>query len=163
MNLSENFTLEEMTHSNIADEEGIDNSLCPERDAKKIASLEALCKHVLQLVRTHYGKAITPNSGYRCRELNNHPRMKGSPTSQHMDGEAVDFVVPGVSCLEVAHYIATHITFDHLILENYDEDTGDAEWVHVSFRRNDVNCQNVVTKGITLYSPGLPAWPVSDK
>ena len=163
MILSHNFTLEEMVHSDIADEEGIDNTLHHTNDLKKISNLQALCEHVLQVARDHYGVPITPQSGYRCPELNHHKRMRGSPVSQHMLGEAVDFQVPGVSNLRLAHWIVSALTFDQLILEDYDEETGTAGWVHVSFVRNGHNRGDVRTMGGRLYSPGLPVLPNSGK
>lgn len=163
MQLSTNFTLYELTKSNIADEEGIDNSLCPEKDKAKIANLEALALHILQVARDHYGQPITPSSAYRCPKLNHHPRMQGSAVSQHMNGEAVDFSVSGVSNVHLAHWIAASLTFDQLILEQYDVKTGTAKWVHVSFRRDGRNRGVVNTMGERIYAPGLPALPVSGK
>ena len=86
MNITENFTLEELVYSQTAEEMGIDNT----PSAEIITKLTALCEQILQPVRDKYGKSIIITSGYRCQELNK--LVKGASSSQHKLGEAADIV-----------------------------------------------------------------------
>lgn len=85
MNISENFTIEEMEASETAAKLGIINQVATfeQRDA-----LFALVRTVLQPLRTAYGKPLHINSGFRCKELNR--AVGGVATSQHTKGEAAD-------------------------------------------------------------------------
>jgi uncharacterized protein YcbK (DUF882 family) len=49
---------------------------------------------VLQAIRDHFGAPVTINSGFRSPEHNR--AIGGSPNSQHLLGNAADFVVRGV-------------------------------------------------------------------
>jgi len=54
MNLSKNFTLQELTKSDTAVRKGIDNN--PNSD--QIAKLQLLCDNILQPVRDHFGPVM---------------------------------------------------------------------------------------------------------
>lgn len=56
----------------------------------------------LQLIRNHFGKAITITSGYRCYTHNK--RVGGATNSRHNKGDAADIVVSGVAPIEVAKF-----------------------------------------------------------
>ncbi|MSR15349.1 MAG: peptidase M15 [Gammaproteobacteria bacterium] len=88
MNLSENFTLEELTASETAARHGIDNS--------PPISLDVNMRHLadgLEAVRVLLGnKPIHINSGYRCAELNK--LVGGQPKSAHTLGLAADIICP---------------------------------------------------------------------
>ena len=60
----------------------------------------------LQKIRDHFGKSVNINSGYRCKTHN--ASVGGASQSNHMDGEAADIRISGVTPLEVAQY-AEHI------------------------------------------------------
>ena len=60
----------------------------------------------LQKIRTHFGKSVHINSGYRCKAHNS--KIGGASKSNHMDGEAADIRIDGVTPLEIAQY-AEHI------------------------------------------------------
>lgn len=62
---------------------------------------------VLQKIRTHFGKPITINSGFRTASHNKSKAVGGSPTSQHLYGMAADIVVSGVAPKTVAAYAET--------------------------------------------------------
>lgn len=66
---------------------------------------ENLVKY-LQKIRSHFGKSVHINSGYRCKKHN--AAVGGASASNHMDGEAADIRIDGVTPLEVAQY-AEHI------------------------------------------------------
>ena len=57
---------------------------------------------ILQKIRTHFGKAVTINSGYRTPAHNK--KVGGATQSQHLYGMAADISVKGVSPKEVAAY-----------------------------------------------------------
>ncbi|MDH5539255.1 MAG: D-Ala-D-Ala carboxypeptidase family metallohydrolase, partial [Rhizobacter sp.] len=72
MHLSRFFTLDELTHSNTAKAEGINN----QPTATEVECLRALCGAVLDPLREAMGNAIKVNSGYRGPALNR--RLKGA-------------------------------------------------------------------------------------
>ena len=84
MNLTKNFTLEELTHSNIGVAKGIKN----EPNERALENLRTLCVRLLQPLREAYGEAFHINSGYRCLKLNE--LVGGVPSSQHTVGQAAD-------------------------------------------------------------------------
>ena len=112
MNLSRNFTLQELTKSDTAIRKGIDNN----PNADQIEKLKTLCERVLQPVRDHFGR-VKVTSGFRSPELC--AAIGSSVNSQHAKAEAVDFEVIGVDNAEVADWIYTNIRTDQLILEFY--------------------------------------------
>ena len=156
MQLSDHFTLEEMTFSDTATACGIDNSLDlgnPE-DIKVIKRLVYICETILEPVRKHYGKPITPNSGYRCKDLN--AAVGGSPISQHMRGEAVDFEVDGIANIDLVHWLSENIKdFDQIILEGYAPYDPAAGWVHISGIKNP-NRNECLTADARASVLGLP-------
>lgn len=60
---------------------------------------------VLQQIRSHFGKAVTVNSGYRTPAKNK--TVGGAAYSQHLYGLAADITVQGVSSRTVAAYAET--------------------------------------------------------
>ena len=78
MELSKNFTLEEMCESQRAKEHGIVNQVT---DTEHLNNLKALCTKVLQPLRDEWGSPIRVTSGYRRPQLNT--LLKGAATSQH--------------------------------------------------------------------------------
>ena len=85
--LTTDFTLWEFLRS----DEAIKHGLMAEQmsiSQEHIDNLQALCKNLLQPLRTHLKTAIHPTSGYRSPELN--AKVKGSETSDHMKGMASD-------------------------------------------------------------------------
>ena len=62
---------------------------------------EALVEY-LQQIRDHFGKPVMINSGYRCAVHNK--TVGGVSHSRHMQGQAADISVVGVTPAEVAHY-----------------------------------------------------------
>lgn len=60
---------------------------------------------VLQKIRTHFGKSVKINSGYRTASHNK--KVGGAAYSQHLYGMAADIKVTGVAPKEVAAYAET--------------------------------------------------------
>ena len=120
--LSPHFTVDEMTFSQTAERQGIDNMPGPDQ-------LAALRRTAMGLegVRVRLGGApILISSGYRCPALNR--AIGGSAKSQHMAGEAADFTAPrfGSPREIVDALVDADIGYDQLILEF-------GRWVHISF------------------------------
>lgn len=59
----------------------------------------------LQVIRDHFGVAVTINSGYGTESYN--AQVGGAKSSYHMKGQAFDIVVAGHTPLEVAQYAQT--------------------------------------------------------
>lgn len=134
MNLSPHFTLEEFTNSPTAKARGIPNIPNPER----LKNMMDLAQTILEPVRAHFGKPIKINSGYRSPELNQ--AIGGSTTSQHSNGQAVDFEIDGISNAEVAEWITNNLPYDQCILEFWVANAGpNAGWIHVSYKRGGFN------------------------
>lgn len=120
--LSPNFSLDELTFSQTAARNNIDN--VPTGQALTNLTNTAM---QMELVRKLLGKPISVNSGYRSAALNK--ILKGSSkTSQHMVGEAVDFTCRlfGTPRQIVEKIKCSNISFDQLIFEF-------ESWVHISF------------------------------
>ncbi len=128
MQLSEHFSLAEMTASETAKRIADPN----QPDAATLRRMKALCEHVLEPVRLHFGRPVRVNSGYRALRVN---RAVGSnDSSQHPKGEAGDIEIDGVSNIELARWIRDTLDFDQLILEAYRPGQPNSGWVHVSWR-----------------------------
>ena len=126
MNLSRNFTLQELTKSDTAIRKGIDNN----PNADQVEKLKLLCERVLQPVRDHFGR-VKVTSGFRSPELC--AAIGSSVNSQHAKAEAVDFEVIGVDNAEVADWIYKNIRTDQLILEFYTPGEPNSGWIHASY------------------------------
>lgn len=148
MNLSEHFTLAELTRSDVAARLRLPNK----PGDPVIAKLQQVCHHILEPVRLHFGRPVRINSGYRSPRVN--AVAGGSETSQHCRGEAVDFEVPGVSNADVAAWVRDHLRFDQLILECYRRGEPSSGWVHVSWKAAG-NRQQALTFTGGRYLKGL--------
>jgi hypothetical protein len=119
MNLSPNFTLEEMTVSETAARHGIDNM--PDNDA--LMNLRRLALF-LEEVRTVLGVPLRINSAFRSVEANR--LVGGKSTSQHCRGVAADIRVKGMTPDQVVKaIIKAKLPYDQVIRE-FDS------WTHVS-------------------------------
>jgi hypothetical protein len=83
--------------------------------ASAVVALVRLTDAVLEPVRALLGVPLHVNSGFRTPEEN--ARVHGSPTSQHMVGEAADVVPVGMSAEEaMRRIVASSIPFDQAII-----------------------------------------------
>lgn len=138
MQLSKNFTLQELCASQKAKEYNIFNH--PAED-KIIVELTALCQQVLQPLRDWVGRPLAINSGYRCMMLNS--LVGGSKDSQHTKGQAADINVANDRCIaeKMANFIQKECNFDQIIIEH---DKSGNIWLHVSHRADGHNRRNVI-------------------
>ena len=120
MNLSEHFTLEELTFSDYAVRNSIDNS----PDDTTIEHLTILAQG-LEEIRSLLNSPININSGYRGILLNK--ALGGVTHSAHVDGYAADFTSRGFGTPEqIVRLIKdSGIKYDQVIYEG--------TWVHISF------------------------------
>ena len=119
MNLSPNFTLEELTASQTAVRRGLDNT----PNATEIANLIRVAA-LLEQVRALIKKPIIINSGFRSKQVND--AVGSKDTSQHRIGCAADFKVHGMTPREVVEAcVKASIGYDQVI-EEFDS------WVHIS-------------------------------
>ena len=126
MQLSRNFSLQELTKSDTAIRKGIDN----QPNADQIDKLKTLCEKILQPVRDHFGR-VKVTSGYRSPELC--VAIGSSLNSQHAKAEAADFEVIGTDNAELADWINKNLDYDQLILEFYTPSEPNSGWIHCSY------------------------------
>ena len=116
MNLTDHFTLEELTFTSHRQFDNVPNN-------QEIANLKRLAM-LLEQVRTVVKNPIFINSGFRSKEVNDSVGSKDS--SQHRLGCAADIHVANVTPFEVVVAIKnSSIPFDQLILEFN-------SWTHIS-------------------------------
>ena len=117
MNLTEHFTLEELT---ITDHREFKN----EPNSNEIANLQRLAELLEQVKVAIGGKPVMVNSAFRSKQVND--AVGSKDTSQHRLGCAADIRVPGVTPDQVVKAImAAKLPFDQLIRE-FDR------WTHIS-------------------------------
>ena len=126
MNLSRNFTLQELIKSDTAVRKGINNN----PNAGQIEKLKDLCENILQPVRDHFGR-VKITSGFRSEDLC--LAIGSSRNSQHAKAEAADFECIGVDNAEVADWIHQNLPYDQLILEFYTPGEPNSGWIHCSY------------------------------
>ena len=151
MKLSKNFSLEELTQSQTALRNNIDNT----PNEVQIANLEELVLNILQPLRDYYEAPVKITSGFRSPELC--VAIGSSTNSQHAKGEAADFEIPGVSNKELADWIHANLVYDQLILEFFDGKDPNSGWVHCSHKGNNNRKQYLIAykdeNNKTKYAP----------
>lgn len=119
MKLTSNFSLEEMTVSEIAERKGLDNT----PNATEIANLMRTAA-LLEQVRSLINKPIIVNSAFRSKAVND--AVGSKDTSQHRIGCAADIRVPGMTPKQVVQAcIDANIPYDQIIEEF-------SSWTHIS-------------------------------
>ena len=154
MKLSKNLSLSECTKSQTAKRLGIKN----EPDEQVIKNLRSVAENIFQPCRDHFDCPIYVSSGYRSPELNT--AIRGSKTSQHMSGQALDLdadVFQGITNADIFNYIKDNLEFDQLIWEFGDEDSPD--WVHVSYNPYGDN-RNRALKSVKIEGGGTAYKPI---
>jgi hypothetical protein len=117
MNLTEHFTLEELTATS---HRQFDNT----PNADEIANLNRLATFLERVKSVLKGKPVMINSGFRSKQVNDSVGSKD--TSQHRIGCAADIRVPGMTPDEVVRTIIdSGLPYDQIIREFN-------SWTHIS-------------------------------
>ena len=151
MILSENLSVAEFSRSDTAKRRGIDNT----PKAIHLEAAKELAKNIFQPIREYFNTPIFISSGYRSEALNK--AIKGSATSQHTKGEAIDIDMDGYkgpTNAEVFNYIRENLNFDQLIWEFGTKTNPD--WVHVSYKKGGPQRKQILravrnSTGKTIY------------
>ena len=124
MQLSEHFTLDELTHT---DHRQFDNT----PNASEMANLVRLAGFLEEVKTAIGGKPVMVNSAFRCKQVND--AVGSKDTSQHRIGCAADIRVPSMTPDEVVKaVIGSGIGYDQLIREFYNPETKAGGWTHIS-------------------------------
>ena len=113
--MTPHFTLAELTHT---DHRSLDNT----PNAAELANLKKLAEFLEVVKTTLGGKSIMINSAFRSKAVND--AVGSKDTSQHRQGLAADFKVPGMAPDAVVRALLK-LPFDQIIRE-YDA------WTHIS-------------------------------
>jgi zinc D-Ala-D-Ala carboxypeptidase len=120
VNLSEHFTLEELSFSEIALRQGIGNQ--PPSEAT--INLTHVCEFLLEPIRKLLDVPIHVNSGYRSPAVNR--LVGGAADSAHLQGRAADIVPMGFSLQDAFTLIRlSKLPYDQVIFEC-------KAWIHVA-------------------------------
>ena len=140
--ISKHISYKEAVGSNYAKQKGIKNK----PNEEQVENMKLLAEKVFEPLREWVDAPIKVNSMFRSLELNT--ALKGSKTSSHMNGEAMDITsMGGKSNLEMFHYIKDNLCFDQLIWEFGKE----PKWLHVSYNKDKNRKQVLVTKKRGVY------------
>ena len=122
MNLSEHFTLEELSNTSHSDLKAKNTLYARDNQYK----LQVLAKYILEPCRAICGPLIV-SSGCRCPELNK--RVGGNPKSQHCLCEAADITPVKMGINEAFDKIRkSGVPYGQLIIET----VGGRTWIHIS-------------------------------
>ena len=110
---------------------GIENA-----SAEVKENMQKLVEKILDPLREKVG-AIKISSGYRSPEHNK--KVGGSPTSQHITGQAVDLVPIKTDIDTVFSLIIREFKYDQVILEKKN-----SRWIHISYNEGH-NRQKAMT------------------
>lgn len=124
-NLTEHFTLEELTYSYTAKKYNIDNT--PTK--MQISELTRLCQDILEPIRQKVGKPIIISSGFRCKALNE--RIGGAKNSDHMYACAADIKCKGMTVKDLFDIIVGMIKNNEIEVRQL-IDEYNYSWVHIS-------------------------------
>lgn len=111
MRLTEHFTFEELTKTNVAELQAKNRKMAESLKGKLIRLAEWA-----ETLRAVLKVPLIVTSGYRCGKLNE--RVGGSATSQHTKAEAIDFIPSGLWVREAfVRLKESNAQFGQLILE----------------------------------------------
>lgn len=148
--ISKHLTFEECTMSETANKMGLVNN---NPNLFIIENMKYLAKNVFEPLREHFKVPIHVSSVFRSMVLNQ--AIKGSITSQHCSGQAMDIDNGDTgkpSNKEIFDYIKKNLKFDQLIWE-FGNDKNPS-WVHVSLtkeKNRGVILKAKKIKGKTIY------------
>jgi uncharacterized protein YcbK (DUF882 family) len=132
--ISKHITLNEAIESPTALRMNIDNTPTSE----VLSNMQYVAENLFEPIRKWYKKPIKINSFFRCVALNK--AVKGSASSQHVKGEAID--ISGGNKIEnkkiFDYIVSSGLDFDQCINEF------DYTWVHISLKK-EKNRKQILT------------------
>lgn len=133
MRISKHISFEESTLSPTALRLGINNT--PNEEI--LTNMKLVAERCFEPIREFYGKPIKVNSFYRCDALNK--AVKGSATSQHKQGKAIDITTGTKTGNKlIFEWAKNNLIFDQLINEY------DYSWIHISYNKNNNRNQTLI-------------------
>ena len=131
--ISKHISLKEATFSATAIRKNIDNIPTSEH----LACMKLVAEKCFEPLREWYGKPIRINSFYRGSKLNK--AVKGSLSSQHCKGEAIDMDAGSIEeNKKIFEWCKANLEFDQLINEyNF-------SWVHISYTEKKENRKQIL-------------------
>ena len=123
MNLSKNFTLDELTNSATAKAKDFKEQFNPSFGIVK--NLEKLAINILQPLRDLWDNPISVNCAYRCARLNQ--AVGGVASSQHLQGKAADITAGDIATNTKLFKLLEDLPYDQRIFEQ------GGKWIHVSY------------------------------
>jgi hypothetical protein len=142
--ISKHLSFDECTHSETAEKLGIVNN---NPNLSVIENMKLLAEKIFEPIRGNFNVPIHVSSVFRSLNLNQ--AIKGSITSQHCSGEAMDIDMGEKgkpTNAEIFAYIKKNLKFDQLIWEFGNDKNPD--WVHVSYSRSKNRGQILKAKKI---------------
>lgn len=139
MNISKHISYEEGIYSKTAKDKGIANV----PNEVQLAAMRLVAEKCFEPLREWYGKPIRINSFFRSIELNK--AVKGSKTSDHVKGMAIDLDTGSNSeNLKLFNWLKDNVEFKQLLWE-YGDKNG-PEWIHISYDSNNLKTQILYIK-----------------
>lgn len=122
LRLSPHFTLAELTVSEVAARNGLDNT----PDAAAVENLRWLCMAILEPIREAVKTPIVVTSGYRSEKVNHW--VGGSKNSDHLRDNAADIRCPAIEQPALFEIMRSMDLPFYQLIDEF------GAWVHVSFR-----------------------------
>ena len=126
--ISQHISLKEAIFSQTAENLKINNT----PGQKELEAMVLVAEKCFEPLRVWYGKPIRINSFFRNKALNK--AVKGSATSQHLKGEAIDIDAGSrAENKKLFEWCRDNLIFDQLLWE-YGNSIG-PDWVHISYSK----------------------------
>ena len=137
--MTEHFTLNEFLRSDTASRYKIDNT--PNKE--QLENIEFVARQ-LEIIRSYYNKPMFISSGFRTKELNT--LLKGSKTSQHMQGLAVDINLKSKEENKIFFNLVYKLIKENQIKVYQLIDEYNYKWVHIGFSKTNPKGQVIHLK-----------------
>jgi hypothetical protein len=133
--ISKYITYNEAVRSQTATRHKIDNT----PNEEQISNMKIVARLCFDPIREFYGKPLRVSSFFRCKALNT--KIKGSRTSQHMEGKAIDIDAGDRNeNRRIFMWASQNLKFTQLINEY------DFSWVHISYDQNNLKQEILAIK-----------------
>ena len=153
--LSTHVSVATFTKSTTAPQLGIDNGL-PE---DLLARAQGYCTNLFEKMRTTLGdQPINVHSGFRCLALNT--ALKGSPTSDHMVANAMDFDCNNRMTLPQAFkmILQSDLKWKQFMLEGVTAANPKGGWLHIAYDTDLTDDQQRMDIKVVNFNNGQPAY-----